>query len=58
MISEYFCPCICKYLPWEEAQRMVQSKASQQGELDMILSWLVESCHQLSPEQDFLRVMQ
>jgi hypothetical protein len=49
---------IYKYLPWAEAQRMVQSKASQRGEADMILGLLIESCHRLSPEQDFLRVMQ
>jgi hypothetical protein len=49
---------IYKYLPWVEAQRMVLSKASQRGESGMILGWLAESCHRLSPEQDFLRVMQ
>jgi hypothetical protein len=49
---------ICKHLPWEGAQRVVQSTALQQGEADMILSLLAESCHPLSPGQDFLIAMQ
>ena len=49
---------ICKHLPWEGAQRMVQSTASQRGESHMILSLLAESCHPLFPGQDFLIVMQ